>query len=73
MEGFTEFFKKFKWRIILVAFGILFAALIFSIGFWRTLLLFAIVGVCLLFGTLLDQGGRERVQQFFATLFKGGK
>lgn len=72
MEGFTEFFKKYKWRILLVAFGILFTILIFSIGFWRTLLLFAIVAVCLLFGTLLDQGGRERVRQFFSALFKSG-
>ena len=72
MEGFSEFFKRFKWRILLVGFGVLFAILIFSIGFWRTLLLFVIVAVCLLFGTLLDQGGRERVRQFFSALFKSG-
>ncbi|MCE5234562.1 MAG: DUF2273 domain-containing protein [Clostridiaceae bacterium] len=70
MEGFAEFFKKYKWRVLLVAFGVLFAILIFSIGFWRTLLLFFIIAVCLLFGTLLDQGGRERVRQFFGALFK---
>ncbi len=72
MEGFSEFLRRFKWRILLVGFGILFTILIFSIGFWRTLLLFVIVAVCLLFGTLLDQGGRERVRQFFAALFKSG-
>ncbi len=72
MDGFTEFLKRFKWRILLVAFGILFTILSFTIGFWRTLLLFTIVAVCLLFGTLLDQGGRERVRQFFGAIFRSG-
>ena len=44
--------------------------LIFTIGFWRTLLLFAIVGIAYFIGTLLDEGGRTRVKDFFAGLFQ---
>lgn len=37
---------------------------------WRTLLLFAIVGIAYFIGTLLDEGGRTRVKDFFAGLFQ---
>ena len=67
--NFMEFFKQYKWRIIAVAFGILFTVLCFTINFWRTLLLFAIVGAAYFIGLLLDQGGRERVAEYFRTLF----
>ncbi len=66
---FMEFFRKYKWRVIGVALGVVFAALIFTIGFWRTLLLLVIVGIAFFIGTLLDEGGRERVGDFFRGLF----
>ena len=47
MNDFFAFCRLYKWRIISVCFGILFTILIFTIGFWRTLLLFAIVGIFL--------------------------
>ena len=34
------------------------------------LLLFAIVGIAYFIGTLLDEGGRGRVKEFFLGLFK---
>lgn len=64
-----DFFKKYKWRIIAVTVGVIFTALIFTIGFWRTLLLLVIVGIAYFIGTLLDEGGRERVKAFFRGLF----
>ena len=63
-----EFLQKNKWKILIVLLGIIIAVLIFTINFWRTLLLVAIVAVCFFFGTLLDQGGVERVKEFFKDL-----
>lgn len=64
-----EFFNKYKWRILGVIFAIIFTVLVFTINFWRTLLLFVIVGVAYFLGMLMDEGGRERVREFFRSLF----
>ena len=69
MEELERFFRTYKWRIIGIVSGIIFAVLIFTINFWRTLLLTVIVGLCYLFGYLMDQGGREAVAEFFARVF----
>ena len=39
MEEFVTFCKQYKWRILGVFGGILFCILVFTINFWRTLLL----------------------------------
>lgn len=64
-----EFFQKYKWRVIGVVFAIIFTVLVFTINFWRTLLLFVIVGIAYFIGTLMDEGGRGRVKEFFRSLF----
>jgi uncharacterized membrane protein len=69
MGNFSDFFKQYKWRIVCICFGILFAILIFTIGFWRTLLLFAIVGVCFVLGKALDEGGGGRISRAFSEIF----
>jgi len=69
-DGFTEFLRNNKWTIIIVFLGLLITILIFTINFWRTLLLCVILAVCYLMGSLLDQGGRERVKEFFQALFR---
>lgn len=65
MEELKLFFEKYKWRIIGVAFGLLIAILMFTIGFWRTLLLALIVGVCFYVGRILDSGSAEELKAFF--------
>lgn len=69
MEEFVTFCKQYKWRILGVFGGILFCILVFTINFWRTLLLSIVVGLGYFIGTLLDEGGRSRVGEFFAQLF----
>jgi uncharacterized membrane protein len=64
-----EFFSKYKWHILGVIFAVIFTILVFTINFWRTLLLFVIMGVAYFIGTLMDEGGRERVREFFRSLF----
>lgn len=65
MEELKLLFEKYKWRIIGVAFGLLVAILIFTINFWRTLLLFLIVGICFYVGRMLDNGSAEELKAFF--------
>ncbi|OQB25214.1 MAG: hypothetical protein BWY11_00544 [Firmicutes bacterium ADurb.Bin182] len=67
-DGFSDFIRRHKWCVICVSLGLLFTILVFTINFWRTLLLFAITGLCFLFGTLLDKGGLDGVKDFFEKL-----
>ena len=70
MNGFEELLRKYKYRIIAVIAGILLTILLLTIGFWRTLLLAAIVAVCYFIGMLLDNGGKESIKGIITTLFK---
>ena len=47
----------------------LLAILLFTIGFWRTLLLFALVAVCYVIGRHLDNGGKEELDKAIGRLF----
>lgn len=69
MNDFKQFFRDHRWAVLGVLLGLVITILIFTINFWRTLLLVAIVAVCYIVGTLLDQGGVERVKAFFRELF----
>ncbi len=69
MDPIMEFIKKYKWRILGVLIALLFTILVFTINFWRTLVLFALVGIAYFIGNLMDEGGRARVGEFFRTLF----
>ncbi len=69
MNDFKQFFRDHRWAVLGVLLGLVVTILIFTINFWRTLLLVAIVVVCYIVGTLLDQGGVERVKAFFRELF----
>ena len=64
------FVKKNKWCITLVAIGVITVLLIFTINFWRTLLIGVVVALCIFFGRMLDKNGKEGVKGFFDALFK---
>ena len=69
MNAFLEFVKKHKFTVLLVLVGLVLSVLFFTIGFWRTILLFLILALCFLIGYLLDQGGPEGIREFFRKLF----
>ena len=69
MNGFLEFVKNHKFTVLFVAIGLVLTILFFTIGFWRTLLLIVILGLCFLIGYLLDQGGPDSIKEFFTKLF----
>ena len=69
MNAFLEFVKSHKFTVLLVLLGLLLSILFFTIGFWRTMLLFIILGICFLIGYLLDQSGPEGIKEFFHKLF----
>ena len=68
--AFIDFVKKNKWCITLVAIGVITVLLIFTINFWRTLLIGVFVALCVFFGRMLDKNGKEGVKGFFDALFK---
>ena len=71
MDEFRQFLKEYKWRVIGIAGGILLAVLIFTIGFWRTLLLTAITALCYFVGCILDKGGqRKAFKRLLSRLFR---
>lgn len=73
MENFKEFCTEHKWAILLVLIGLVLAILLMTIGFWKTLLLVVILGVCFLLGVLLDKNGAAGVKAFFDKLFAKDK
>lgn len=73
MSKLKEFYRAHKFAIIFVAIAIVLCILFFTIGFWRSLLLFVIIGVFFLIGFLLDQNGIEGVKDFFKKLFSSKK
>ncbi len=54
-----------RWTVLFVAVGVVLFILIVTVNFWRTLLLCAIIGVCVFFGQLMDRGGPDNVKRFF--------
>lgn len=61
---FRSYVTQHKWTVFLVLAGLVITVLIFTINFWRTLLLCLIVGVCFFVGSLMDKGGWELVKSF---------
>ncbi len=73
MNAFWEFVKNHKFTVLLVLVGLLLSILFFTIGFWRTILLFVILALCFFIGYLLDQSGPEGIKEFFSKLFSKNK
>lgn len=68
MQNFREFFHKNRWAILL-AIGVIAAALLFYVFGWWTLLLGGVVALAIFFGHLMDRGGTGAVKAFFRKLF----
>ena len=64
------FYSEHKWLSIMVIAALVLGILFLCIGFWRTLLLAALIAVGVLIGTLLDKGGWTAVKDFFAGIFQ---
>ena len=56
-EKIKAFCKTHQWTCVLVIFGIILTILLLTIGFFKTLLLLAIVAICGFIGLKLDQNG----------------
>lgn len=62
MEQLRTFVAAHKWTVCCTALGFLLALLLLTIGFWRTLLIVAVVGCSFWLGWLLDRSGPEGVK-----------
>ena len=69
MERLQNFFRQNKWAVLLAGAGLVLMILFFTFGFFRTLLVLAVVAFCFFIGNLMDKGGIEGVKEFFKKLF----
>ena len=69
-EWIIQFYAEHKWLTIMAGAALVLGILFLCIGFWRTLLLAALVAFGVLIGTLLDRGGWPAVKDFFASIFQ---
>ncbi|MBO4880040.1 MAG: DUF2273 domain-containing protein [Clostridia bacterium] len=73
-EDIQAFWTKHKAKIILTFLGLVTAVLMLSIGFFRTLLIMLLTGLCFLYGWLIDKfgfsGANKAIADFFKRLFK---
>ena len=69
-EWIIKFYGEHKWLTIMAGAALVLGILFLCIGFWRTLLLAALVALGVLIGTLLDRGGWPQVKAFFAAIFQ---
>ena len=70
MEELKALLKEYRWRLVGMVAGIVLAVLLFTIGLWRTLLLFALVALCYVIGRHLDNGGKEELDKAISSLFR---
>ena len=68
-DWLIRFYGEHKWLSILAVAALVLGILFLCIGFWRTLLLAALVAVGVFVGTLLDRGGWPAVKDFFLSIF----
>ena len=69
-DWITNFYTEHKWLTIMAVSALVLGILFLCIGFWRTLLLAALIALGVLIGALLDKGGWSAVKDFFAGLFQ---
>ena len=71
MDALVEFILKYKNIIIGGLIGLILAILLFTIGFFKTLILLVLVLIGALFGGV--PSARQKVAEFFRKLFNGNK
>lgn len=69
-EQVKAFIGRHRWLCVSLICALVLAVLLMTIGFWRSLLLFALLSVAGFFGYLMDKGGWAYVLAFFRRLFK---
>ncbi|MBQ2770409.1 MAG: DUF2273 domain-containing protein [Clostridia bacterium] len=69
MERLQSFFRQNKWAVLLALAGLVLMILFFTVGFFKTIIVLAVVAFCFFIGGLMDKGGIEEVKNFFKRLF----
>lgn len=73
MDRFREFFAGHKWSAILTIVGAIVVTLMLTIGFWRTILISLIIGLCFAAGFILDTEGVSGFRRIFRQMFRKEK
>ncbi|MBQ1685797.1 MAG: DUF2273 domain-containing protein [Clostridia bacterium] len=70
-EDVKAFFVRNKWKVVITLIGFITAVLMLSIGFFRTLLILVLTGLCFTYGFLLDKYGFRGANKLIADFFRG--
>ena len=69
-DSVVAFLRKHRGAIIGALIGLVLCILWFTLGFWRTLLIIAMVIACGYLGSLLSRIGFEGIARFLDKIFK---
>ncbi|MBR0157108.1 MAG: DUF2273 domain-containing protein [Clostridia bacterium] len=69
-EEIKAFFARNKCKVFITLIGLAAAVLMLSIGFFRTLLILLLTGVCFFYGSLIDKHGFKDANKLIADFFR---
>ncbi|MEY8463541.1 DUF2273 domain-containing protein [Streptococcus merionis] len=52
-----SFFERYKYSLVGGLVGLILVLFIMTLGFWKTILIFVVVGLCAYLGTLFEDSG----------------
>lgn len=73
MDKFRELFREHKWSVVLTVIGAVIVTLMLTVGFWKTILISIIIGLCFTAGFILDSEGISGFGRIFRQLFRKDK
>lgn len=73
-KDILAFISQNKCKVFLTLLGLVAAILMLTIGFFRTLLIILLTGICFCYGYLIDKfgfaGANKAIAEFFKKLFR---
>ncbi len=70
-QDIKAFMARNKCKVFITLLGLIAAVLMLSIGFFRTLLIIFLTGICFLYGSLVDKHGFSGANKMIGEFFKG--
>ena len=70
-QEIKAFMAQNKGKVFITLIGLAAAVLMLTIGFFRTLLILLLTGICFLYGSLIDKHGFKGANKLIGDFFRG--